>query len=130
MASAYLIGSGGLAVAGVSGVGSRAVHPGAAVGKLRLPTDPQGTYQLTLSGLVVGSIVHVESVGGVSLLTITATSETEVMSLSAYAPGSPLNNLRIKVRKSSASPYYQPWETLATAIVGSQSIYVSQIPEE
>lgn len=95
-----------------------------------LPTDPQGTYQLTLSGLVVGSIVHVESIGGVSLLTITATSETEVMSLSAYAPGSPLNNLRIKVRKGSASPYYQPWETLATAIVGSQSIYVSQIPDE
>lgn len=46
-----------------------------------------------------------------------------------YASGSPLNDLRIKVRKGSAAPYYRPYETQATAQVGSASIFVSQIPE-
>lgn len=95
-----------------------------------LPSDPQGSFSLTLSGLVVGSVIHVESTSGVSLSTRMAAAETEVLSLSAYAPGSPLNNLRIKVRKGSSAPFYQPWETLTTAIVGPQSIYVSQIPDE
>lgn len=114
----------------VASGGSRAVHPGVAVGKLRLPTDPIGTFTLTLTGVVIGSVLHVESVSGAPLLTRAAASTSELISLSAYALGSPLNDLRIKVRKGSSAPYFQPWETLTTAIVGSQSIYVSQIPDE
>ena len=95
-----------------------------------LPTDPIGSFSLTLTNLVIGSVIQVESTTGQVLLNQAADASTEVLWLQAYSAGSALNSLRIKVRKGSAAPYYQAWETLATAIVGSQSIYVSQIPEE
>lgn len=95
-----------------------------------LPTDPVGVFSLTLTNLVIGSAVQIEATDGTPLENRAVDTATEVFSLSAYAPGSPLNNLRIKVRKGSAAPYYQPWETLATATPGSASIYVSQIPDE
>ena len=44
--------------------------------------------------------------------------------------GSNYNDLRIKVRKGSGSPTYKPFETLATAIVGAQSIFIGQIADE
>jgi hypothetical protein len=95
-----------------------------------LPTDPIGTYTLTLTNLAVGSAIQVESQSGVALYNGTAAGATMVVPLQTYAPGSPLNDLRIKVRKGSASPFYQPWQTQATAVKGSASIFVSQIPDE
>lgn len=98
-----------------------------------LPTDPIGTFYLTLTNVVVGSTLRVESQSaGTSLYDGTADTSSPVINLSCYANGSSndLNNLRIKVRKGTASPFYQPYETLATAIVGAQSIFVSQIPDE
>lgn len=96
-----------------------------------LPTDPIGTFYLTLTGLVIGSAIQVEDQAGTTTLAnLVADTTTEVITLSAYAPGSPLNDLRIKVRKGSAAPYYRPFETLATAIVGSTSIFVSQIADD
>lgn len=96
----------------------------------RLPTDALGTFYITLTNVVPGSAVQVETVSGVQLHNGIATTGEYTVLLDAYAAGSPLNNLRIKVRKGSAAPYYQPWETLATATPGSASIYVSQIPDE
>jgi hypothetical protein len=102
-----------------------------AISRQTLPTDPIGTFTLTLANVVIGSAIQIESQDGSTVLAnLTADATTEAISLSAYAPGSPLNNLRIKVRKGSGAPYYQPFETLAAAIVGSQSIFVSQIPDE
>ena len=95
-----------------------------------LPTDPIGSFVLTLTHVIVGSAVQVESQSGTSLYNGTAASGTVVIPLQVYSAGSPLNELRIKVRKGSASPFHQPWETLATAIKGSASIYVAQIPDE
>lgn len=95
-----------------------------------LPTDPIGTFSLTLTNVVVGSRVHVElQAAGTTLYDDTAAASTVVITLSGYAPGSPNNDLRIKVRKGSSATYYKPYETLTTAIVGEQSIYVSQIPD-
>lgn len=95
-----------------------------------LPTDPIGLFSLTLTHLVIGSVIQVESLSGVVLTTLTADTASKLIALQVYSAGSPLNELRIKVRKGSSSPFYQPWETFATAIVGAQSIYVSQIPDE
>lgn len=96
-----------------------------------LPTDPVGVFTLTLTNVVVGSAIQVEDQAGTTTLyNGTAASSSPVLTLSAYATGSGLNSLRIKVRKGSASPFYRPFETLTTAIVGSQSIYVAQIPDE
>lgn len=99
-------------------------------GRMRLPTESIGNFSLTLTNLVVGSAIQIETVAGAVLATRTAASSSEAFTLSAYAAGNALNNLRIKVRKGTASPYYRPYETLETASVRSQSIYVSQIPDE
>lgn len=97
----------------------------------RFPTDPIGTFTLTLTNVVVGSRVHVEKQSdGTTFYDDVAATSTAVISLSAYGAGSVFNDLRIKVRKGTTAPTYQPWETLATAVVGSNSIYVSQILDE
>ncbi len=102
-----------------------------AIGVCRLDTDPIGNFTLTLNNVVIGSRLHVETQGdGATLHDSVADSADETIVLSAYASGSPYNDLRIKVRKASSGTTYQPWETLATAVVSSNSIYVSQIPDE
>ncbi len=103
---------------------------GAISSRQSLPTDPIGTFALTLTNVVTGSSIQIESQdGSTTLHNSTAAGATVNITLQAYAAGSPLNNLRVKVRKGSAAPYYQPYETLTTAVVGAQSIYVSQIPD-
>ena len=102
-----------------------------AIGVCRLATDPIGNFTLTLNNVVIGSRIHVETQGdGTTLHDSVADATDETIVLSAYASGSAYNDLRIKVRKASESPTYKPYETLATAIAGSASIYVSQIPDE
>ena len=99
-------------------------------GVFAFPTDPIGNFALTLTNVVTGSAIQIESQDGTTTLhNSTAAGSTVNITLQAYTAGSPLNDLRIKVRKGSAAPYYQPYETLTTAVVGAQSIYVSQIPD-
>lgn len=93
--------------------------------------DPIGNFLLTLTNVVTGSAIQIESQDGTTTLhNSTASGSTVVINLSAYAGGSNLNNLRIKVRKGSAAPFYQPYTTFTTAIVGAQSIYVNQLPDQ
>lgn len=101
----------------------------ATVGVARLPSDPIGSYSLTLSNVVIGSAIQVETQAGALIEFRVADASTEVFSIPAYVAGNPANSLRIKVRKGSSAPYYLPYETLAVAIVGSASIFVSQIPD-
>ena len=104
---------------------------GLSLGVSRWPTDPIGTFSLTLTNIVIGSRIHIEAQGdGTALHDSVADTANETINLSTYAAGSPYNALRIKVRKGTGSPTYKPFETLATAIVGAQSIYVGQIPDE
>ena len=104
---------------------------GVAMGVFRWPADAIGTFYLTLTNVVIGSRIHIETQGaGTTLHDSVADATDETITLSAYASGSPYNALRIKVRKGTGSPTYKPFETLATAIVGAQSIYVGQIPDE
>lgn len=109
-----------------AGIGPNA---GAPTGRLRLPTDPIGTFTLTLTNLVVGSAIRIETQAGTLIEYRVADATSEVFTVPAYAPGNASNDLRIKVRKGTAAPFYQPYETLATASVGSASIYVSQIQD-
>ena len=101
-----------------------------------LPGDVLGTAVLTLTNVQVGSRYRIERAGDGSLATPTANAEGAAgaasvpLTLDYYAPGSPNNSLRVKVRKGTAAPYYLPFETLATVAGASQSIYVSQIPDE
>ena len=96
----------------------------------RLPTETIGVFTLTLTNVVVGSRVHVEKQSdGTSFYDAIAVTSTVAISLSAYSAGSAYNDLRIKVRKGSTTPKYLPFETFATAVVGSVSVYVAQVPD-
>lgn len=95
----------------------------------RLPSESIGVFMLTLTNLVIGSAVNVETQGGAVIEHRAAAASAEVFAIPAYVSGNPANSLRIKVRKGSAAPFYQPWETQAEATVGAQSIFVAQIPD-
>jgi len=95
-----------------------------------LPTDPIGIFALTLNNIVTGSSLQIESQDSSTVFhNSVVTGTTKSVTLQVYAPGSALNALRIKVRKGSVEPFYRPYETLLSAVVGAQSIYVSQIPD-
>ena len=95
-----------------------------------LPTDPIGIFALTLNNIVTGSSLQIESQDSSTVFhNSVVTGTTKSVALQVYASGSPLNALRIKVRKGSVEPFYRPYETLLSAVVGAQSIYVSQIPD-
>lgn len=119
-----------VSVCSVTGVGMRPVMA-SAIGRQRLPSEALGVFALTLTNLVVGSSIQIEDQAGTTTLyNGTAAGTSQLINLNAYSAGSGLNDLRIKVRKGSSAPYYQPYETLATASVGAQSIYVSQIKDD
>lgn len=100
-------------------------------GQMRLSTEPIGVFALTLTNVVVGSGIQIEDQAGTTTLyNGVAASSNPTINLDAYSGANPLNDLRIKVRKGTATPFYRPFETLTTAVVGSQSIYVAQIPDE
>jgi len=112
------------------GRGKVVCHTGQVVWEALRPTDPLGVFTLTLTNVVVGSRVNVSlQAAGTTLYDDVAAASTVVITLSGYTGGSANNDLRIKVRKASSAPYYKPYETLTTALVGSQSIYVSQIAD-
>ena len=121
---------GPMTFSGIQDGRSRSFGP-LAVAINRMPTDPIGMFSLTLTNVVIGSRIHIETQGdGTTLHDSVADATDEMITLSAYASGSAYNALRIKVRKGTGSPTYKPFETLATAIVGAQSIYVGQIADE
>lgn len=96
----------------------------------RLPTDSIGNFTLTLTNLVVGSAVRIEIAGTGALVEYrVAANATEVFTVPAYSVGSSNNDLRIKVRKGTTAPKYQPLETFTTAFVGSGSVYIAQVPD-
>jgi len=95
----------------------------------RLPSESIGVFMLTLTNCVIGSAINVETQSGAVIENRTAVASTNVFAIPAYVSGNPANSLRIKVRKGSAAPFYQPWETQAVATVGAQSIFVAQIPD-
>ena len=131
MASMFAPTRNGISVVKLPNSDSNPVQPGVVIGRLRLPTDPVGVCALTLTNIVIGSRIHIEAHGdGTALHDSVADTANETINLSTYAAGSPYNALRIKVRKGTGSPTYKPFEALATAIVGAQSIYVGQIPDE
>lgn len=95
----------------------------------RLPTDSIGTMTLNFDNVIDNSAIQVETQDGTVVHNGVSPTNTYSISIDVYSSGSPLNNLVVKIRKGSSAPYYRPWDTLVTATLGSQSIYVSQIPD-
>ena len=96
----------------------------------RLPTDSIGNMTLTLTNVVIGSAIRIDVQSTGALVEFrTATATSEVFTVPVYAGGSASNDLRIKVRKGTTAPKYQPFETLVIAAVGAQSVYVAQVAD-
>lgn len=105
-------------------------HFGTVLARQRLSTDSVGTFTLTLTNIVIGSVVRIEIAStGAEVETRTADTTTEVFSVPAYSAGNANNDLRIKVRKGTAAPKYLPFSTLATASVGAGSVYIAQVAD-
>ena len=123
-------GLGGVAV--TRGRMSPVLSGGSSFGLFRFPTDSIGIFTLRFRNLVEGSRVRVEAAGdGTTLDEFVATADSiQDRTLSLYASGNLLNDLRIKVRKASESPAYRPFETQATAQLGTVTVYVFQEPDE
>lgn len=106
------------------------------VGIQRLPSDPAGSTTITLNNVVVGSRYRIEVASTGALATPTANAEGVAGSssfpigLDFFASGNVNNDIRIKVRKGTSSPVYQPYETQATLISVNQSVFISQVLDE
>jgi hypothetical protein len=109
-----------------SSPGQRVVA-GMVLGRMRLATEAVGAFNLTLTNVVVGSQYEIEDYLGASITMGTAAASSVALSIPVYAAN---NTIKIKVRKATASPFYQPYETQATAVVGAQSIFVNQLSDE
>lgn len=104
---------------------------GGSLGVGRLDSDPVGTFTLRLKNLAAGSRVRVESqAAGTTLDGFVAAGGDQDRTLNLYASGNTLNDLRIKVRKATASPKYKPFETLASAQAGIVTAYIAQVSDE
>ena len=134
MGSAVLI----PAFAGLAGAiplpGSRGpMNPnhGAVLSRGRLLTDAIGAFTLQLQGVVIGSRYRIEATSTGEMLAEGA-ADTQLVSipLPLYAVGNPNTELRIKVRKASEAPFYRPFESQATAQLGTVTVYVFQEPDE
>ncbi len=104
--------------------------PRAAFGVQRLPTDSIGSFVLTLINVIVGSSIRISTLSGETVSFQIASASTVVLTIPAYTSGVANNSLLIRIRKGGARPVYQSWESQTTAVVGGQSVFVSQIPDE
>ena len=123
-------GLGGVAVS--RGRLSPVLSGGASFGLFRLSTDAIGVFTLRFRNLVEGSRVRAEVVSTCETLDefVATADATQDRTLLLYASGNPRNDLRIKVRKASESPAYRPFESQATAQLGTVTVYVFQEPDE
>ena len=114
------------------GRASPVMSSGASFGLCRFTSDPIGTFTLRFRNLVEGSRVRTEVTStGETLAEFVATAAaTQDHTLPLYASGNPSNDLRIKVRKASDSPAYRPFESQATAQLGTVTVYVFQELDE
>ena len=98
----------------------------------RLVNDPTGTFTLTLTNVVIGSLWEVEivSLPGAWVKSGIAASAAVVITLNSYTSGHAYNSLRVKVRNSTTAPYYQALETQVTAVNGAASIFINQIRDD
>lgn len=101
------------------------------VGVFRWPSDPIGTFSLTLTNVVVGSRIAIRDQAKTTVkYDQIASAGTVEITLPVYSSGAPLNDWLIDIRKGSAAPYYQRYKTLLTATVGASSLYINQLPDQ
>ena len=96
-------------------------------GVQRLPSEALYNVNLTLQSVVSGSLCLVTTLGGVEVARTTATGGNTVLPIPYYGSD---QILRLVVRKSTAAPFYQSYETQVTVSSSGASLFVSQISDE
>lgn len=87
-------------------------------------TTVNNNVSITIEGLVAGSALRVERVSDNALMFENAsTSTSEVVSVAGGT------NYRIKVRKGTSAPKYQPFATQTGTLSGDTTVFVQQIPD-
>lgn len=85
------------------------------------------TSTLTLTNVVVGSSYRVEDTSDDSLID-SGTAAGSSVAVTVPWLGAP-RTLRVKVRKASTAPKYQPFETSAVVGLTDTSTYITQVPD-
>lgn len=113
-------------------------------GQHRLPNDASGTCTLRLKNAISGSEYGIFVYGTNAEATLNGTpsgvgqitggSPGDVISnfdipLDYYPTGHANNTIRIRVRRGTSTPKYQPFETQALLQSGNVVSYIAQIPD-
>ncbi len=88
----------------------------------RLPSDAVGAASVTFAGVVANSEIRVVSQSGVELAGVESCSASHVLVWPAYAPGSPYNDVTIRIVHTD----YKIKEIPYTTQLGAQALPVQQ----
>lgn len=95
-------------------------------GQTRLPGEALFNVTLALANVVVGSAWRVEETDGTLIDSGTAAASTVNVSVPYYGSD---RSVTVKVRKGTAAPKYQPFQTQATITASGASTFVSQVAD-
>lgn len=101
---------------------------GTVIALQRLPTDAIGTCSVRIQNAVTGSRYRIEvSSTGTLVAEGDVSSADFSVSVPLYPAGNAANTLKVKIRKGTTAPKYQPFETQVTAVSAGALAYVSQV---
>lgn len=95
-------------------------------GQTRLAGEALFNVTLALSNVVTGSAWRVEETDGTLIDSGTAAASTVNVSVPYYGSD---RNVTVKVRKGTAAPKYQPFQTSASITASGASTFVSQVAD-
>jgi hypothetical protein len=96
----------------------------------KLASDSLGVCALNIQNAVVGSRYRIEvSSTGALVLEGDVAAADFTLSVPYYPPGNANNTLKIKIRKGTSAPKYQPFQTQVTASAAGATAFIAQIPD-
>jgi hypothetical protein len=105
-------------------------HPFGATSNQPYATDSIGSCDIAIENAVIGSRYRIEVAStGALVAEGDVSSASFAVSVPLYPAGNPANSLRVKVRKGTSAPKYQPFQTQVTAVAGGALAYISQVPD-
>lgn len=96
-------------------------------GVQRLPSEALYSVNLTLQSVVSGSLCLVTTLGGAEVARAIASGGNTVLLIPYFGSA---QTLKVVIRKSTSSPYYQSYETQVLVTSNGASLFVSQISDE
>jgi hypothetical protein len=100
---------------------------GTPIERQRLPDEALYPVSLVIQNVVVGSVILATTLGGTEIARTVAVAESATLVIPYF--GAP-RQVNVKVRKSSAPPFYQSFETQATITALGGSIFINQLSDE